>query len=394
MNNYLHSFTRGTSLPSTLRCLVAARAAVLQAIVDGPEAQLPDFVAVHPLEVSESIPADLLARIKCLFLEVSPDTPASLQRLERIKQDRADLVVVAIVDHPEISLVRSLLRLGVHDVVELPLRASEITSILLDVGASTVEAKGRLAPVIALASPTGGIGATTLITHLGAALEEVAPEKSCCIVDLDIQFGDVANYFGASAKRSIIDLLEASDRIDNVMVRDSAVPSGRGPKVLAAPAEMGPLESVTIESLQQLLAICRSEYDIVLLDLPSSWTNWVLASIIDCDHVCLVVEPTLHSLRRARRCLDLLNSVGIPSQSTSLVVNRVERRLFRQIDVRDIEDTLQRKILGAVPAEGQTVTKAQDQGMLVGEVARKTAFEAAVLQLAHALIGQLSGQGR
>lgn len=371
-----------THLPSSLRCLVAARPAVLQSLLDAPDAGLSGLIDVYPVELAAPIAPGALATCRCIFLEVDPGVGMSIKRLEDLRRDRPDLIVVAIVDQPELQLVRSLMRSGVRDVIGTPLRASEVASILFDVAASLKVEKANLAPVVGLASPTGGAGATTLITHLAAAWTRNAPGKTCCIVDLDIQYGDVANYFGLSPKSSIIDLLEAGDRLDSVMIRNTATASGRGPSVVAAPAELGPLEVVAIASLQRLLHLCRSEYDLVLLDLPSSWTNWVMSTIVDCSLVLLLTEPSLHSIRRTRRCLDLLDEVGVPSNQTGLVVNNVQRRFLRQIDVSDVEATLQRQIVGAIPRDSETLSKAQDQGLLLDEVARKTPFAEAINDLA------------
>ncbi len=335
------------------------------------------------------MPGDILSVAQCLFLEVDPETPGSIGRIEAVKRVRPDLPVIALINTPEFSLTRTLIRQGVQDVISLPLRGEDVISTLMDVGARMAGNQVNLAPVVGIASPTGGAGATTVITHLGSALSRVAPDKSCCIIDLDIQFGDVANYYGLTPKTSVIDLLEAGERMDSVMVREAAIKSGHGPHVITAPVEMLPIEDLSGDELQQLLRICRTEYDIVLLDLPSNWTNWALSMVVGCDHILLMTEASLHSIRRARRCIDLLEAVGISSSQTSLVVNRHERRFMREIDSSDVADTLHREILATLPLENRQLTKAQDQGMLIHELARKTAFETAIDGLAHSLAHKL-----
>jgi pilus assembly protein CpaE len=390
MNDPTTHLDRGIGLPTSLRCTVAARPAVLQSLHDAGDTALNDLLVMLPLAPGDHLPGDILVGSRCIFLEVDPDIPASIARLERLRRDRPDLIVVAIVDQPSIQLVRSLMRSGVRDVIGTPLRHNEVASILFDLAAALQSEREKLAPVVALASPTGGAGATTVITHLATALMRNQPGKTCCVVDLDLQYGDVANYLGLSPKSSIMDLLEAGERLDNVMVSEAANPSGRGPVILAVPNEINPLETVGLDGLQRFLRLCRAEYDIVLLDLPSGWTNWVLATIIDSDVVLMLTEPSLHSIRRTRRCLNLLDEVGLSHERLGLIVNNVERKLLRQVDVSDVEDTLRRPIMGALPSEGDTMAKAQDQGLLLEEVARKTHFVAAIDELAANLRDKLA----
>lgn len=391
MNTTSDTFTRGSSLPSALRSFVVARPTVLQALSDQPDGAVHQLVELRALEAGEAIPGDILNAAQCLFLEVSPENAGSIRRIEAVRQARPDLIVIAMISTPEFSLTRALIRQGVQDVISLPLRAEDVISILMDVGARIAALQTNLAPVVALASPTGGAGATTVITHLASALAKAAPAKSVCVIDLDVQFGDVGNYYGLTPRISVVDLLEAGDRMDNVMVREAGIDSGRGPRVIAAPAEMSPLEDISSARLQHLLRICRNEFDIVLLDLPSNWTNWVLATAVSCDHLLVLTEPTLHAIRRARRCLDLLESVGVTQSQASLIVNRVERRFMRDIDVSDVADTLHRPVLGAMPLESNQLSNAQDQGMLLQELTRRSHFEGAIDDLAHALLAKFPG---
>jgi pilus assembly protein CpaE len=257
MNNASTTFARGSSLPSALRSFVVARPSVLQVLRDQPEAAVNQLVELRALEAGEAVPGDILQTTQCLFLEVAPEIPGSIRRVESVRNARPDLTVIAMITTPEFSVTRALIRQGVQDVISLPLRAEDVVSILMDVGARIAGAQTNLAPVVAVASPTGGAGATTVITHLGSALAKAAPSKSCCIIDLDVQFGDVANYYGLKAKTSVVDLIEAGDRMDNVMVREAVINSGRGPQVIAAPGEMNPLEDISGDRLQQLLRTCR-----------------------------------------------------------------------------------------------------------------------------------------
>jgi Flp pilus assembly CpaE family ATPase len=116
--------------------------------------------------------------------------------------------------------------------------------------------------------------------------------------------------------------------------------------------------------------------------------------VVGCDQLLLLTEPSLHSIRRARRCLDLLESVGITQSQTGLIVNRNERRFMREIDVSDVADTLNRSVLGALPLESRVLSEAQDQGMLLQELTRKSHFEAAIDELAHGLLHKLPGFDR
>lgn len=381
-------------MPASVRSCLVAEPEVLQPLSSLQDDPLTRLVALHALGAGEAVPAAILETAQCLFIQVDPDVPGSIARIEKVRQAKPGLPIVALISASDFSLTRTLIRQGVRDVISLPLRPGEVISILMDVAAQQSGPRADLAPVVAVASPTGGAGATSIITHLGHALTAAAPDKTCCIIDLDIQFGDIANYYGVNTKASVVDLLEAGDRIDSDMVRDAATKSVHGPYVIAAPAEINPLEMVSIERLQQVIAICRNEFDLVLLDLPSNLTNWVLSTVLACDQVLIVTETSLHSIRRARTLLNLLEANGFYTKNASLIVNRNEKRFMREIDVTDVSETLHHEVIEALPLEKGILGKAQDQGMLIQDLARNSRFEKAIDALAAKLLGKLAESAR
>lgn len=394
MNNPSSQFPRGQSLPATVRSYLVAEPEVLQPLSSSQDGPLTPLVTLHALGAGEAVPRNILDAAQCLFIQVDPAVPGSIGRIEQVRLAKPGLPIVALIANPDFSLTRALIRQGVRDVISLPLRSGEVLSILMDVAAQQSGSRAGQAPVVALASPTGGAGATSIITHLGNALTVASPDKSVCIIDLDIQFGDVANYYGLKGKVSIVDLLEAGDRVDSDMVRDAALKSAHGPHVISAPTEINPLEMVSIERLQQVIAICRNEFDLVLLDLPSNLTNWVLSTVLACDQVLIVTETSLHSLRRARALLNLLASNGYSAGNAALVVNRYEKRFLREIDLTDVSATLHHEVLEALPLENGILAKAQDQGLLIQDLTRKTKFEKAVGELAAKLLHKIAETAR
>ena len=87
----------------------------------------------------------------------------------------------------------------------------------------------------------------------------------------------------------------------------------------------------------------------------------------------------------ARRRHDLFGSVGIARRIVSVVVNRMEKRLFGTISLADVERALDHQVVSGLRADGQNIGVAQDQGLLVDQVRAKSPYAADVAKLADAL---------
>lgn len=360
-------------------------------------APFPDL-QIEPLDSHEPVSETSLSGISLLIIEVDPHDGASMKRLGDIRSRMPDLPLVAAIDGASVSLVRTLVKQGISDVVSLPFDIDEILQVSLDTAArhrGVTNQHQRLAPLVSVVRSIGGCGATTIATQLAAEL--AARDESgrgAVIADLDLQYGSVTDFLGITAARgTLADLLKAEGRLDEELVRSVITRAADGLSVVSAPEEIMPLESVDSAQLLKMIHLLRQEFGHVVLDFPPDWTNWALSAALASDAIVLVVELSVASLRQARRRLDLFRSVGIESRAIEIVVNRVEKRLFRTIDLKDVSETLGHPVLGSVSLDAPLVSTAQNQGQLVSRVRDKSRFCKDVAQVAQLLAHRLQTKG-
>ena len=87
--------------------------------------------------------------------------------------------------------------------------------------------------IVAVFSPKGGSGRTTIATNLALALHKET-EGRVCLVDANLQFGDIGVLLNLNPKnRSMLDAVESgepdTDIIDSVVIDHSPDPGGGGP---------------------------------------------------------------------------------------------------------------------------------------------------------------------
>ena len=346
----------------------------------------------------EAIPGALLEAARVIVIEVDPGNPASLDRLRAIGRDHPDLPRIAAIADATVTLVQTLVREGVSDVIVLPLQQEELLDVTLRALAQARakhEAVQRLAPQLAVVRSVGGCGATSIATHLAAHLAAMKPHAApVALVDLDLQAGAIAEFLGASGSGTVADLLAAGARLDEELLRAMARKADDHLVVFASPDEIQPLEAVDADRLLQLLTLIRQNYSAVVVDVPTDWTNWAVSVLSSSDLILMVVELNVKSLRQAKRRLDLLAQIGVERERVVLVINRAERRMFKAIDTSDVAETLHREVLGTVSLEGQDLASAQTQGVLAHKLSRKSKFSADVAALAQVVAERLGYEPR
>lgn len=351
-------------------------------------------VTTLPVPPASPLPLAKLADARLIVLEVDTDSAASMQRLIETRDAFPSQIVIAAIRNPTVSLVRALVHQGVADVVSLPFERAEVLQVALDALArhdAQTKPATTSAPLLSVVRSIGGCGATTIATHVAAALaKELNGGAGVCLADLDIQFGTACDYLGVTPHGRLDDLLDAGARLDEDLLQSVAVAVEDQLSVIAAPDGILPLEQVDVDQLLRVIALLRQRFAAVVLDLPADWTNWTLSAAAQSSAILMVVETTLPSIRQAKRRLDLFRSVGIEDSAIAIVVNRAEKRLFGTIDLADVSNTLGREVLGSVALDQQLVSAAQNQGKLVGAFRAKSRFATDIARLAQVLAsGQL-----
>lgn len=373
----------------------AKREPAVQLYLSSVEGAAPDVVGGRaggsPIELSvvpvtDWIFPEALEGHTAAIIQVDADSGASVKRFQKLA-DCVSTPLIAACYEPPLALVRALLRSGAHDVVPLPLSIEDIEAALLPLRAE-ISKHHETAPVktgklVTVLKSVGGVGTTSLLSQLAIRFAQIESEydREVCLLDLDLQFGDVAFQLGVQPRHTFLDLLEAGPRLDGDLLRATLTDHTSGLKIVAAPAEMLPIESIPVEQLMRVVELARREFKTVFVDLPTNWTNWSLSMVAQSDLILLVTDLTVAGLHRAKRQLDLLESQGLGNLDIRIVVNRYEKALARTIRPADVHDALRREIGFTVINDQALMRSAIEQGVPIAELKRKSTLGADIEKL-------------
>jgi pilus assembly protein CpaE len=351
--------------------------------VDGDTAALAGArVADFPLSLS-IVPAsdwidpeDFTGAVAAV-VQVDPDNSASMKRFQKLAQ-LVPTPLIAAAYEPPLALVRSLVRSGAHDVVPLPLTLEDLEAsvgpLRERIKAHDRQLVTKHAKVVSIIKSLGGVGATALTSQLAIrfAAREAAFGREACLIDLDVQFGDVAFQLGLQPRLSLTELLEAGQRLDGDLIRATTSQHPSGLKVIPAPLEMMPLEGLTSDHVIEIAELAAREFGTVFVDLPTNWTNWSLSLLARSDLVLLVTELTVAGLNRAKRQLALIESQELNNLDVRIVINRYEKGLV--IRPADVREALGRDVSYTISNDFPLMRAAIDRGVPISEIKRKSAL--------------------
>ena len=152
--------------------------------------------------------------------------------------------------------------------------------------------------------PKGGTGKTLTSCNLAVALA-LAGQK-VLIIDLDLQFGDVALCLGLPPEKTMYDLAVSGGSLDADKLHDYVMTHQTGVDVLLAPARPDQASAITIELLRDVLVVARGTYDFVIADTPPGFTAEVIATIDASSDLVMVGTLDSLSLKNTKLGLETL----------------------------------------------------------------------------------------
>lgn len=236
-------------------------------------------------------------------------------------------------------------------------RSKDMTAVV-SVDGVTVTKKRR---TVAIHSPRGGVGTTTIATNVGVVAARERPDK-VVLVDLHLQFGQVATHLNLNVKQTLADVArdDAATR-EPELLRTYATRHDSGLHVLAAPTSPELAELITAEHVDRILTTLLDAYDSVVIDAGSWLDERTMTAFEHAETVVFAVCPEISALKALNSLLEYLNEAGTVAAKSSFVLNNQFAREI--LKLRDVESALGTKISIELPYDPFLYLKAVNEGV-------------------------------
>lgn len=353
------------------------------------------FAPVDLASIAEDSP--LFGEADALVVEIRPGEPSDMEAFDRLVHLSAGHVaVIAAVEGLTVSHTRTLLRAGAVDVLPLPFTGEELQQAVeparraaRPAAARPAAAPTRQGKIVSFMGALGGVGATSIATQAGILW---AADARVCLIDFDIQFGNAALSLDLRPSFTLAQLIEDEGRLDVELLQSVAVRHPSGLNVIACPVDIVPLDIVTSDFVDRILRLAVQAYDVVLVDLPTAWTEWSLRALERSDLVCLVTNLSVSGIYQARRQLEIIEANHL-MEKTRIVANRVQTKMFGRVDLRETESVLGRRIDFTIANDYPSISAANDQGLPVSEISKGSRLVKDLKALSAALSAAMAHEG-
>ena len=341
-----------------------------------------------------------------VLMDINMPDMDGITATEHLSTEVPSAAVVMMSVQGEADYLRRSMLAGAREFLVKPFSSDELTASIRQVYVREREKASRFvamptatAPspdgaegqVIAVFSPKGGVGRTTIAVNLAvAAATEL--NKKVVLMDASFQFGDIGVLLNLNPKnKSIVDLvpeLEVGEveSIDTFVTNHSS-----GVRVLLAPPSPEMAELITPAAVKRVIEVLRTTHELVIVDCSSAFNDTTLAVLDSADSILTLLTLEITSIKNMRLFLEVADQLGYEQGKVSLVLNRADSTLG--IRVADVEHSIGRKVDHSIVSDGRSVVYALNRGVPFFLSNREAQVSQDVLRLATSLTGEEAGAG-
>ncbi len=333
---------------------------------------------VDPLDNLESKPDLLILHLSDMWRE-------ELQALTlNTSQQRPQLLIIGNSEQPE--MMRLAMQAGARDFLTEPVNTEELTSTIQRIEIEKHEAEhaenGALTAVI---NAKGGSGATVLACNL-AHMMQVLSEEDVLLMDMDTQFGALAQYLNMKPENGVIEALRVVDELDVTALNAYLLRHESGLRIMGATLHELCLPSQIPEArIRMLLDILLKNCSQLVVDVPRVIDQTTAAVLTQASQVVVVVQQDYINIKDAAHLMRLLQQeMGLMDHQIIVAVNRMQKNA--QISIDDIQKALNAKHIVTITNDYKNVLESLNKGEPLYKVARRAAITRSIQSLQEKLI--------
>lgn len=222
----------------------------------------------------------------------------------------------------------------------------------------------ELLRLLAFQPLSGGAGATSLAVQMALQWSQMQPALSVCLIDLNLQFGNVGTYLNLPASSLILDAYRDIGALDLDAFQHCLHPVNPQLQVFAAPDEILPLDALDAADLQHLLQLAAASADLVLIDLPHAVTDLTGALLRCADCILAICTLDVRAAQNAAKLAQLCQDEALPPGRIAFILNKTPAKpdaLARQSQAAFVAG-LHGALLANIPDGGPALQQACDAG--------------------------------
>lgn len=283
--------------------------------------------------------------------------------IQSVQFQNSGTAVVIMTDKVSVSLVNEAAKRGIRQVFDFSVDAEEFTAALGEVNEIEQRLMGQLkiekrvrAKVIAFYGVKGGVGTTSIVANVAAAL--ASRGKKVILLDFDLQYGDSNLFLDVESKDTIVELARDPEGISIEKVNAAAATHSTGFSILCPPKTPEYADYITPEHTRKIIENVRPYFEYILIDMGTNFAETTLVALENCDEIQVITNLNVPCLKGTKAVMNVLDTLRVADKA-KLVITKNRSSLIK---IKDFENLMLRKAYATITSDRNISDNAMNSG--------------------------------
>jgi Flp pilus assembly protein, ATPase CpaE len=300
-------------------------------------------------------------------------SPEGYEITERFSSNYPDVAIIVLEDTLHEDMIHKAFFSGARDVILKPINPSKLIDSIFKINQHSKKRellhreiglrngkKSKTGKIISIFSAKGGTGKTFVATNMAVILAKKYKEKRVVVVDLNLEYGNVALALNVTPKYSLTDIIDDIRNIDQDTIESYLTSHESGLWVLPASTDSSLNEFIIPEHVEIILKILKNSFDFIIVDTIGRLQDSVYPVFKEAEHMVMVITPEITSLKNNKKALITLNQMNYPKSKIKIVMNKISKN---EIKLKDIGASLTSNIFETLSTDYKNAISSMNIGI-------------------------------
>ena len=306
----------------------------------------------------------------------------TLNYIEKIKNINPNISFIATSKEINSELVNNLKRNGIEEFILKPILQTVLEANIKKL--IKQNPNDKRAKAIALFSLKNATGKTSTIINLAYDCASLF-NKKVCVLDLNINSSDIADYIGIKNKNNFEYIIKNIENWDNNTLFDNLTRyKSSSLYFLLAYDGINLNRNYSKDDIAKVIGALKNLFDYVFIDIDTGIIERTVSIMHNIDMVIITGLFNLHQVNNIQQCYELFEKIGYNKHKLKLLINRVVQN--SDDTTEKIEAILNKKADFKIPNNYITLIDAISRTSFIEETNPQSNIAKAYKQIAQEII--------
>lgn len=216
------------------------------------------------------------------------------------------------------------------------------------------------AKILSFFSAKGGVGKSLLALNTALLINEKLGKK-VLLVDLDLQFGDIALMMNKQNELTIKEMFDDSPIGSYDDIEPFLYKYKESCHMLFAPKDPESAEYISKDQVKTVLELVKTHYDVIVIDTGVNYNEITLNALDISDRVIIVTNLEVTGLKNTKMSLKVMQSLNYDANKVKLLVNMTYDKFG--VTKTNVQKTFSYDILAYLPEDIKLVRNSINTGI-------------------------------